>query len=159
MALPSVHTVTYFPGGVTDWDARRKKAALNICPMLTQRSPLVSCRDWRLVVEAAHCKTRWQTRQGQCGPVSAYGTQDRVAIEKCLKPALRRGSAGRSGHVVWPQGSCKSASSWDPIMDLGGWLRSLGLERYEAAFRDNAINEKVLPSLTAEDLKELGSWR
>ena len=41
-------------------------------------------------------------------------------------------------------------------MDLGGWLRSLGLERYEAAFRENEINEGVLPSLTAEDLKELG---
>ncbi len=41
-------------------------------------------------------------------------------------------------------------------MDLGGWLRSLGLEQYEAAFRENAINEKVLPSLTAEDLKDLG---
>src|SRR6202035_1190903 len=41
-------------------------------------------------------------------------------------------------------------------MDLDRWLRSLGLERYEAAFRENEINERVLPSLTAEDLKELG---
>ena len=39
---------------------------------------------------------------------------------------------------------------------MSGWLRNLGLEQYEAAFRDNAINEKVLPSLTAEDLKDLG---
>ncbi|MGC2460727.1 MAG: adenylate/guanylate cyclase domain-containing protein, partial [Steroidobacteraceae bacterium] len=41
-------------------------------------------------------------------------------------------------------------------MDIGGWLRSLGLEQYEAVFRDNAINETVLPSVTAEDLKDLG---
>ena len=41
-------------------------------------------------------------------------------------------------------------------MDLGGWLRSLGLEKYEAAFRENEIDDTVLPSLTAEDLKELG---
>jgi class 3 adenylate cyclase len=41
-------------------------------------------------------------------------------------------------------------------MDVVVWLRSLGLEEYEAAFRDNKINERVLPSLTAEDLKELG---
>ena len=41
-------------------------------------------------------------------------------------------------------------------MDIGGWLRSLGLERYEAAFRENEIDETVLPSLTAEDLKDLG---
>ena len=31
----------------------------------------------------------------------------------------------------------------------------LGLERYEGAFRENEIDESVLPSLTAEDLKDL----
>ena len=41
-------------------------------------------------------------------------------------------------------------------MDLGGWLRSLGLERYETAFRENEIDERVLPNLTQEDLKEIG---
>jgi class 3 adenylate cyclase len=41
-------------------------------------------------------------------------------------------------------------------MDIGGWLRSLGLGKYEAAFRENDIDETVLPNLTAEDLKELG---
>jgi class 3 adenylate cyclase len=41
-------------------------------------------------------------------------------------------------------------------MDIMVWLRSLGLGQYEAAFRDNAIDEKVLPRLTAEDLKDLG---
>jgi ABC-type sugar transport system ATPase subunit len=41
-------------------------------------------------------------------------------------------------------------------MDIGGWLRSLGLERYEAAFRENEIDETVLPSLTHETLKEIG---
>ena len=41
-------------------------------------------------------------------------------------------------------------------MDIAVWLRSLGLGKYEAAFRENEITEKVLPNLTAEDLKELG---
>jgi len=41
-------------------------------------------------------------------------------------------------------------------MDIAGWLRSLGLERYEQAFRDNRIEADLLPSLTAEDLRELG---
>jgi class 3 adenylate cyclase len=41
-------------------------------------------------------------------------------------------------------------------MDIAGWLRSLGLDRYEAAFRENEVDETVLPSLTAEDLKDLG---
>ena len=41
-------------------------------------------------------------------------------------------------------------------MDLGAWLRGLDLEEYEAAFRQNHIDDSVLPSLTAEDLKDLG---
>jgi class 3 adenylate cyclase len=41
-------------------------------------------------------------------------------------------------------------------MDVVVWLRSLGLERYEAAFCENEINARVLPSLTQEDLKEIG---
>jgi class 3 adenylate cyclase/predicted ATPase len=41
-------------------------------------------------------------------------------------------------------------------MDVLVWLRSLGLERYEGAFRDNEIDERVLPNLTLEDLKDLG---
>src|SRR5713101_4056042 len=41
-------------------------------------------------------------------------------------------------------------------MDVAGWLRKLGLEQYEPAFRANEIDVRVLPSLTAEDLKDLG---
>ena len=41
-------------------------------------------------------------------------------------------------------------------MDVGAWLRNLGLEQYEAAFRDNSVDADVLPRLTGEDLKELG---
>jgi class 3 adenylate cyclase len=41
-------------------------------------------------------------------------------------------------------------------MDIVVWLRSLGLGKYEAVFRENDIDEAVLPSLTHENLKELG---
>ncbi len=41
-------------------------------------------------------------------------------------------------------------------MDVGEWLRGLGLGKYEAAFLDNGIGEAVLPHLTVEDLKEIG---
>src|SRR5215813_10416001 len=41
-------------------------------------------------------------------------------------------------------------------MDLGNWLRNQGLERFEAAFRDNGIDESVLPHLTQDHLRELG---
>ena len=41
-------------------------------------------------------------------------------------------------------------------MDIVVWLRSLGLGKYEAIFRENDIDETVLLTLTTEDLKELG---
>ena len=41
-------------------------------------------------------------------------------------------------------------------MDLASWLRSLGLEQYEAVFRENAIDLSVLPDLTDQDLEKLG---
>jgi len=41
-------------------------------------------------------------------------------------------------------------------MEIGEWLRSLGLEKYEAVFRDNEIEADVLPELTELDLEKLG---
>ena len=41
-------------------------------------------------------------------------------------------------------------------MDVGAWLRGLGLGRYEGAFRDNDVDAGLLPTLTADDLRELG---
>jgi hypothetical protein len=41
-------------------------------------------------------------------------------------------------------------------MDIAAWLRGIGLEEYEPAFRDNRIDMRVLRKLTAEDLKDLG---
>jgi class 3 adenylate cyclase len=41
-------------------------------------------------------------------------------------------------------------------MEIANWLRSLGLERYETAFRENEIDWAVLPELTDADLEKLG---
>ena len=41
-------------------------------------------------------------------------------------------------------------------MDPTEWLQTLGLERYATAFRENEIDEPILPRLTAEDLKDIG---
>jgi class 3 adenylate cyclase len=41
-------------------------------------------------------------------------------------------------------------------MDTAAWLRGLGLPQYEEAFRANAIDADVLPTLTADDLKDIG---
>ena len=41
-------------------------------------------------------------------------------------------------------------------MDVGEWLRGLGLDQYEQKFRENKVDAEVLPQLTADDLKEIG---
>jgi len=41
-------------------------------------------------------------------------------------------------------------------VDIAAGLHSLGLQQYEAGFRDNAIDAAVLPELTADDLRDLG---
>jgi class 3 adenylate cyclase len=41
-------------------------------------------------------------------------------------------------------------------VDVASWLRNLGLERYETAFRENEVGAEDLCHLTAEDLEGLG---
>src|SRR6516225_8601239 len=45
---------------------------------------------------------------------------------------------------------------WSAAMDVGGWLRRLGLGEYEANFRDNKIDADVLADLSEGDLEKLG---
>jgi hypothetical protein len=42
-------------------------------------------------------------------------------------------------------------------MDIGGWLRGLGLERYEQAFRENEIDLRVLPEHAQKPLGGSGN--
>jgi SAM domain (Sterile alpha motif) len=42
------------------------------------------------------------------------------------------------------------------MTDVAAWLKELGLERYDPAFRESEITTAVLPELTEADLKELG---
>jgi class 3 adenylate cyclase len=41
-------------------------------------------------------------------------------------------------------------------MNVADWLRAQGLEQYEAAFRENDVDVEVLPTLTADELKDIG---
>jgi SAM domain (Sterile alpha motif)/Adenylate and Guanylate cyclase catalytic domain len=41
-------------------------------------------------------------------------------------------------------------------MDVGAWLRDLGLGQYETVFRESEIDAEVLPDLTEGDLYQLG---
>ena len=45
---------------------------------------------------------------------------------------------------------------WGAAMDVGVWLRGLGLGQYEEKFRDNKIDADLLPRLTVDDLKDIG---
>src|ERR1700722_4336685 len=66
------------------------------------------------------------------------------------RPALLFGTRGLSGTIV------RVKPHAGATMDVGDWLRSLGLGQYDAAFRDNEIDGAVLPKLTVDDLKDLG---
>jgi class 3 adenylate cyclase/predicted ATPase len=44
-------------------------------------------------------------------------------------------------------------------VNIAAWLQALGLQQYEQAFLDNAIDDEVLPELTAEDLRDIGVSR
>jgi hypothetical protein len=41
-------------------------------------------------------------------------------------------------------------------MDVGSWLRSPGLGRYEVVFRENSIDADVLQDLSEADLAQIG---
>ena len=41
-------------------------------------------------------------------------------------------------------------------MNIAAWLQDLGLQQYEQAFRDNAVDDQVLRELTADDLRDIG---
>ena len=41
-------------------------------------------------------------------------------------------------------------------MDLGGWPRSLGFEKVESMFRENATDGSVLENLTEKNQKRIG---
>src|SRR5277367_2920596 len=69
------------------------------------------------------------------------------------------GGCAIAGNWTGRGGKAHSASAIirrGATMDVGDFLRKLGLQQYEAAFRDNRIDTRVLPKLTAEDLKDLG---
>jgi SAM domain (Sterile alpha motif)/Adenylate and Guanylate cyclase catalytic domain len=45
---------------------------------------------------------------------------------------------------------------WSVAMDVGDWLKGLGLGQYEAAFREHEIDADILPDLTEADLEKIG---
>ena len=65
-------------------------------------------------------------------------------------PPRQSHAATMCGKVNW------RGSRGEESVDIAVWLHGLGMQQYEEAFRDNAIDAAVLPELTAEDLTDLG---
>ena len=66
---------------------------------------------------------------------------------------MRRGCTGVDTRL---RDHCPRGGVGAAVMDVGGWLRSLGLAQYEAKFRENAIDADVLHDLTEDHLREMG---
>src|SRR6516165_1098967 len=66
---------------------------------------------------------------------------------------VRSASTESRAEIVMVSAICRFRTT---PMNMTEWLQTLGLERYEQAFRENRIEADVLPSLTLEDLKDLG---
>src|SRR5271170_1758732 len=83
-------------------------------------------------------------------------------VRGCLMGLSDRRESTHSGHskgrpgILASVGPLSHRACSDATMNIEGWLRKLGLEQYEAAFRENKIDREVLPQLTAEDLKDIG---
>ena len=93
---------------------------------------------------------------------AAHATEDAAALDDCQEaadyaPLRRLCSAARQTLLdTLPNPGDHHFEDGCRTMDVGSWLRSLGLGQYEATFRDNEIDGAVLPKLTVDDLKDLG---
>ena len=76
-----------------------------------------------------------------------------------LLPVTVHADVLMSHELVWTHCSACTIMSHDQqgaTMDVGGWLRGLGLGQFEATFRESEIDFDVLPELTEPDLEKLG---
>jgi class 3 adenylate cyclase/predicted ATPase len=82
------------------------------------------------------------------GRFAAMGPQSRTIASREI--------ADRIKHVIQIVGTLAVCHRGRKHLNVAAWLQDLGLQQYEQAFRDNAIDDAVLPELTAEDLKDIG---
>jgi class 3 adenylate cyclase len=89
----------------------------------------------------------------ECGPRRDVTVAPTPVIRRWL---LAKQSANVKAGLFGASERLFRRAMWSSAMDVGGWLRSLGLEHYEGKFRDNNVDWDVLPQLTADDLKDIG---
>ncbi len=126
-----------------EWMLRPAAAGFEIRP--APRLSLTRFRDLR-----AHLDAVLGSPQGDSPPTDGADHAPHSPTTK----SVRRAAAPATDPERTPPGD--GGSMWSAAMDVGGWLRSLGLDRYEAKFRKNKIDADVLQQLTADDLKDIG---
>src|SRR3954452_16206644 len=121
----------------------------------TRRSAIPSRRSMSASTSTPASEVRQPPSKATCTPLPAIDDEP------------NRTTAPSTTAVNGPW-SCRPSAAWGRLrpwrwepdrgdgVDVGAWLRGLGLERYEQAFRDNDVDAEVLPELTAEDLIGLG---
>src|SRR5580692_5467130 len=103
---------------------------------------------------------RRSTRPGRVGVIGRREIVDRqdhfqLRIGDRPDPSKAAVLDRRPGLAV-SSGPSSTGLVWEATMDVGNWLRGLGLGRYETAFRDSSIDIDVLPDLTDGDFEKLG---
>src|SRR5207344_889924 len=60
-----------------------------------------------------------------------------------------------AGHVAATEPLSHHAM-WSAAMDVGEWLKGIGLDQYEVTFREHEIDAEVLLEVTEADLEKFG---
>ena len=95
-------------------------------------------------------------RWGCTEAVVPWRLSEPVGSTEARLDLLTRKSTDRAPRHIALTGRLSHQAMWGAAMDVGGWLRNLGLGQYEANFRDNKIDVDVLADLTDGDLEKLG---
>ena len=102
-------------------------------------------------IAASGCRRAIGPRMSAVSParLSARATRRTCQIDP-TRPVTSKALHSRDRwdhHLAQPVGAS---------MDIGAWLRGLGLGQYEAMFRESEIESDVLPELTETDLEKIG---
>ena len=134
------------------------------------QSTMISRSKWRPLKRSSTFNMLGQVHRGLiCRRICAtptLRTRTLVYPQLSIPPSMSKNCCAH-GRADEGTSSCWTLSDLDDhrlddgcrTMDVGSWLRSLGLGQYEAAFRESSIDGQVLPHLTLEDLKEFGVRR
>ena len=133
--------------------------------------------SWRVSGNVSSFRSRGGGMADNCARATASNERctDRIlgfGLGRCFREQGKREAATDSqddleqsfGSGPWTRcfawkmllSSHESGAAWYMAMDVGDWLRSLGLGKYEATFRDSEIDSDILHELTESDLEKLG---